>query len=418
MQQCNKQRSSRPCSAWQAASHPATTHHPPGATDMPAQALLLPLLLAAGSGTPSAAVPPPKMVPIKSGSFLMGWPGKTPLPPSIGGLATRGASAGDADESPAHTVQLSAFALSATEVTNAQYELYDPAHRALRGRAGGFSRLDDEAVVFVSHENATRYAAWLAKTTGKPYRLPTEAEWEYAARGDGPTTNGSYFWTGDALPAAMASVQHIGITKASEGGLPSKLSAVSLAVGRFQPNSYGLHDTLGNVEEWCADWHGAYSSASATDPTGPTTGIFRVTRGGSHTTEPYYLRTANRHGALPAERNWYIGFRVALGGRRRRQSAGADSEDGAPPPVRAPGYSPPAKNVSWPRWSPQPMAPVLRRYVIWPGDGNALPFKDHNHEPTIAACPNGDFVAVSDRYCWLCSTLLCVRTRGLCSPSK
>ena len=266
------------------------------------------LALVAGAGAAA-----PKMVPIKGGSFLMGYsklpiPGSLLVPPKIAPNLGRkdGFPRGDADESPAHVVTVGGFSLGATEVTNAEYELYDPAHRALRGKAG-FSKQDNEAVVFVSHENATRYTQWLAKREGKPYRLPTEAEWEFAARGGG-STNGSYFWTGDVLPAEMMKAQNIGTTgKGTDGGLPTPSSAVPLTVGRFAANSFGLHDTLGNVEEWVSDWHGPYSAASAVNPTGPSDGIFRVTRGGSHTTEPYYVRTANRHGALPAERSWYIG---------------------------------------------------------------------------------------------------------------
>ena len=198
------------------------------------------------------------------------------------------------------------------------------------------------------------------------------------------------------MPISMTKAMNVGTTKASSGGLPTSALAVSLAVGRFPPNSFGLHDVLGNVEEWCADWHGPYSVAAATDPTGPTDGIFKVTRGGSHSTEPYYLRTANRHGALPAERSWYIGFRVAMGGSLKHHgtvtSKAGDLKTEMPPAV-APGYTPPPKGASWPDWSEEPMAPVLRRYVKWPGDGSALPFSDHNHEPTITSCPNGDFVA-------------------------
>ena len=214
--------------------------------------------LAHGRG-PSA--PLPKMVSLPAGAFVMGY-SRTPLPASLlSGPATKGSTPpksifpnGDADESPAHAVSISAFSIGATEITNAQYEEYDPAHHTLRGRAG-FSTADDEAVVFVSHENATRYAAWLAKKTGRPYRLPSEAEWEYAARGSDPATNSSYFWTGDSLPATMMKEQNVGTTKASTGDLPSA-RGVPLTVARYAPNSYGLHDTLGNVEEWCADWHG------------------------------------------------------------------------------------------------------------------------------------------------------------------
>ena len=250
------------------------------------RAMLVPLAFSIAvainaSGSPPsdhAGVEPPlpKTARIPAGSFVMGY-SKKPLPASLlqEGSDLSTFTDGDADESPSRTVTLDSFELGVTEVTNSEYEQFDPSHRSLRGR-GGFSKLDNEAVVFVSYENATRYAAWLAQKTGKPYRLPTEAEWEYAARGSDPSTNSSYFWTGNSLPSAMAKAMNVGPGGLSAGGLPSAATAVSLAVGRFAPNSFGLHDVLGNVEEWCADWHGPYTASPTKNPTGSTTGTFRV----------------------------------------------------------------------------------------------------------------------------------------------
>jgi len=122
-----------------------------------------------------------KMVRIGSGSFLMG------------------SEDGPWDERPVREVTISTpFYLGATEVTNAQYERFDPGHRELRGKLG-YSRDDDEAVVFVSWENATAFCAWLSQKEGRPYRLPTEAQWEYACRA-GTTTPYS---TGNKLPEAF-----------------------------------------------------------------------------------------------------------------------------------------------------------------------------------------------------------------------
>ena len=120
-----------------------------------------------------------RLVRIEPGQFTMGSP-----------------SGGDFDERPVHPVRITRpFFMGATEVTNAQYEQFDPEHRKLRGRLG-FSTKDDEAVIFVSWHDAERFCHWLADKEGKPYRLPTEAEWEYAARA-GTTTAYS---TGDTLP--------------------------------------------------------------------------------------------------------------------------------------------------------------------------------------------------------------------------
>lgn len=103
------------------------------------------------------------------------------------GRFSMGGTDGEFDERPVHTVTIiRPFSLAATEVTNAQYEQFDPAHRALRGKRG-ISREDDEAVVFVSWHDAVRFCQWLSEKEGRPYRLPTEAEWEFACRA-GTTT--------------------------------------------------------------------------------------------------------------------------------------------------------------------------------------------------------------------------------------
>jgi len=220
-----------------------------------------------------------KMVRIAGGDFLMGQ-----------------AEGGDFDEKPAHNVRITkAFEMSETEVTNAQYELFDPSHKLLRGRHG-LSIADDEAVVFVSWYDASAFCRWLSDKEGRPYRLPTEAEWEYACRA-GSTTN---YYTGDELPEIYHKNQ-------KQCRYPY---ATELHVGRTPANAWGLFDMHGNVEEWCYDWYGPYPGGEKTDPVGYEDGDFRVTRGGSHSTLIYYLRSANRLGALPEDKNWLIGFRV------------------------------------------------------------------------------------------------------------
>jgi len=120
-----------------------------------------------------------KLVRIEPGSFQMGT-----------------AEGGDFDERPVHKVTISRpFFLGATEVTNAQYEQFDPAHAKLRGKLG-YSKDDGEAVVFVSWLDGSRFCQWLSRKEGRHYRLPTEAEWEYACRAG---TTGDH-WTGDKLP--------------------------------------------------------------------------------------------------------------------------------------------------------------------------------------------------------------------------
>ena len=142
------------------------------------------------------------------------------------------------------------------------------------------------------------YCKWLSAKTGRYYRLPTEAEWEYACRA-GTTTAYSF---GDD-PADLDAY----------GWYYGNSDDAYHLVGTKQPNPWGLYDTHGNVEEWCLDWYGPYPVGDRVNPVGPAEGEFRVTRGGSHSTEAYYLRSANRQGALPGERSWYIGFRVVMG---------------------------------------------------------------------------------------------------------
>ena len=299
-----------------------------------------------------------KMIPVGPGEFDMGQ-----------------REGGDRDERPAHRVTITAAShISATEVTNAQYEQFDPSHRELRGR-NGLSAEDDEAVIFVSWHDAVGFCAWLSEREGKPYRLPTEAEWEYACRAGTDTP----YSTGESLPEAFHRNQT----------LVWQPKPVSLRVGRTPPNPWGLFDMHGNVEEWCYDWYGPYEAAPQRDPVGRESGDFRVTRGGSHSTQLEFLRSANRSGALPEDKSWMIGFRVVMGELPRT----------APLPVL-----PPAR---WARgvrqvacdWSgaPDPAKPYFRgpmRYVRIPPGSNGPLFSKHNHCPALVNCPNGDLLAI------------------------
>ena len=225
-----------------------------------------------------------KLVPIQPGAFLMG------------------SADGDWDERPLHEATIRRlFFMGVTEVTNVQYEQFDPQHKQLRGKLG-FSKEDDEAVVFVSWEQAVAFCKWLSEKEGKPYRLPTEAEWEYACRA-GTTTR---YHTGETLPDPF----HKNVVMSWFPGKHSDNDVVPLHVAKTPPNPWGLHDMHGNVEEWCLDWYGPYAADAQTDPVGRAAGHFRVTRGGSHSTTLEFLRAANRSGTLPEDKSWLIGFRV------------------------------------------------------------------------------------------------------------
>ena len=305
-----------------------------------------------------------KLVRIEPGSFMMG------------------AEDGEWDERPAREVTISQpFFMSTTEVTNAQYEQFDPQHKQLRGKLG-FSKADDEAVVFVSWNDATAFCRWLSEKEGKAYRLPTEAEWEYACRA-GTTTP---YHTGDTLPEPY----HKNVRMSWFPGRKSGTDIAPLHVGKTPANPWGLYDMHGNVEEWCLDWYGPYVDDPQTDPTGRAEGDFRVTRGGSHSTTLEFLRSANRGGTLPDDKSWLIGFRVVQ----------AEMPSTEPPPAIEPPLN--ARDVKQQvpddlAEGPDPTKPYFegpRQYVKQPSAEDCPVFDRHNHCPALVNCSNGDLLAI------------------------
>ncbi len=300
---------------------------------------------------------------------------------------------GDWDEHPVHRVTLSTpFYIGVFQVTNAQYEAFQPAHSELRGKLG-FSREDDEAVVFVDWHDATHFCEWLSAQENLPYRLPTEAEWEYACRA-GTTT---HFHTGDTLPPEFH--KNVGESWYPDAGRSRGAEEImSLHVGCTTPNAWGVYDMHGNVEEWCQDWYGQYEPHPQVDPGGREAGLYRVTRGGSHSTLLCYLRSANRMGAVPEDKHWYIGFRVvcgvmpdtspipaskvALWGRNVKQvsETAADARLDVSILLGAPTEGTP--------YFAEPLT-----YIKIPEGSNGPLFSAHNHVPAIVECPNGDMFA-------------------------
>ncbi|MEP7361627.1 MAG: SUMF1/EgtB/PvdO family nonheme iron enzyme [Acidobacteriota bacterium] len=318
---------------------------------------------------------------VAPGSFAMGVEDKA-LPKELPPIPHL--QYGDFDERPLHTVRISKpFFIAAFEVTNAQYEQFDPAHRSLRGKLG-FSKADDEAVVFVNWNDAVRFCRWLSEKEKRPYRLPTEAEWEYSARAGSNTP----FFTGATLPDSM--LKHAVRSWYPDPGRSKNDEVVPLFVGKTPPNPWGLYDMHGNVEEWVHDWYGPYIHTPQVDPVGRVSGDFRVTRGGSHSTEPYYLRSANRMGMLPDDSQWLTGFRVVLGEMPATKPLPAMPPERYQLNVR---QQPPANLGK----GPDPSKPYFkgpRMFVkIAPGSHGPL-FFDHNHDTALAACPNGDLLAV------------------------
>lgn len=197
-----------------------------------------------------------------------------------------------------HEVCVEGFWMGKYEVTNGQYRKFKPAHDS--GQYDGRSlNADDQPVVRVGWHDATAYAEWLSRQTGRHYRLPAEAQWEYAARAG---TNTAYWWGND-----------IGRNRANCAGCGSQWDGrQSAPVGSFDPNLWGLHDTVGNVWEWtCSvfskDYGGSEERCAGQDDAGGK----RVVRGGSWLYGPGDLRSAGRSWFSADARTTYLGFRLA-----------------------------------------------------------------------------------------------------------
>jgi formylglycine-generating enzyme required for sulfatase activity len=179
----------------------------------------------------------------------------------------------------------------------------------------GFPQTDDHPVLNVSWNDAVAFCKWLSGKEGKTYRLPTEAEWEYACRA-GTTTR---YYNGDD-PEELAQVANI--ADATEHSL-FRMDDWSIhgndgytftsPVGQFRPNAFGLFDMHGNASQWCSDWyaHNYYESCPLDDPPGPPAGNERVYRGGDWEAGPDESRSAKRGAAPPQVRSYDTGFRVA-----------------------------------------------------------------------------------------------------------
>jgi formylglycine-generating enzyme required for sulfatase activity len=206
---------------------------------------------------------------------------------------------GGAGERPVHLVYLDAFYIDVNEVTNAQYKKFMLAtgHPAPLYWADPKFNAPDQPVVGVSWEDAQAYCKWAGK------RLPTEAEWEKAARGG--LLGNRYPW-GNDISGDNANYEGTGGKDIWDRPAP---------VGSFAPNGYGLYDMVGNAWEWCADWYdsGYYAKSPKQNPKGPDSGGWRVLRGGSWTFNTSYLRCAYRSGdyAGPSTTHDFVGFRCS-----------------------------------------------------------------------------------------------------------
>ena len=217
------------------------------------------------------------MVAVEGGEFLMG-------------AGPDDAEAAN-DERPQHYVKVDGFQISRYEVTQAQWAA------VMGSNPSRFSGCDDCPVERVSWNDTQEFIRKLNLQTGKSYRLPTEAEWEYAARGGNKSKGYKYAGGND-----LGSVAWYGDNSESK----------THPVGQKQANELGIYDMTGNVWEWCEDWYGDSSSSAQTNPKGPQSGSYRVLRGGSWGSSAEYCRVSGRSSYFPDSRINSGGFRLVL----------------------------------------------------------------------------------------------------------
>jgi formylglycine-generating enzyme required for sulfatase activity len=249
-----------------------------------------------------------------------------------GGSFTMGNSSGDADETP-HTVSVGSFSMMKHEVTVAQFKQFidDTGYQTdADKRTGGYGsyiwdgsswvkkdgvnwkcgvsgslRPQSEynhPVIHVSWNDAMAYAQWLSRKTGKTWRLPTEAEWEFAARGGTSTS-----LSNPTTYAGSNSIDEVAWYSSNSG-------SKTQPVGQKKPNGFGLYDMSGNVWEWCADWYSSdyYKSSPSSNPLGPSSGSNRVLRGGGWSGNAGLCRVSYRYYYDPEIRSDNYGFRLVL----------------------------------------------------------------------------------------------------------
>lgn len=280
------------------------------------------------------------MKAVKGGTFVMGAQSADSNLPNYDPNA-------ESDEGPTHNVTLSDYYMGEFEVTQGLWEYVMGAHDAThfpadaekvylypafslggnlvetdgsymyRGSAPTYSygKGDNYPVYYVSYNDIVDENGFLDRLnalTGRNYRLPTEAEWEYAARGG--QENQYTRETADAIGAPSDAIQYVYSGSNSIGDVAwySDNTASTRQVGTKSPNELGIYDMSGNVWEWCYDWYGSYSSTQQTNPMGPSSGLYRVNRGGSWLYDASFCPVSFRSEYAPADRDGDLGFRLVL----------------------------------------------------------------------------------------------------------
>lgn len=224
-----------------------------------------------------------------------------------GGTFQMGSTDGYSGEQPVHNVTLSSFSIGQTEVTQQLWYAVMGQKPTSDGSqwSSTYGLGDQYPAYYVSWNDCQEFLTKLNQLTGQQFRLPTEAEWEFAARGGnsskgytyaGSNTIGDVAWYRDNIPSQSSGTAGYGTQK----------------VATKQANELGLYDMSGNVWEWCQDWYGSYSSSAQTNPTGPDTGSNRMIRGGGWVNYAADCRVVSRGYNTPTFRSSFNGFRLAL----------------------------------------------------------------------------------------------------------
>lgn len=211
-----------------------------------------------------------------------------------GGTFQMGDSSGALDQRAIHNVTLSNFYISRYEVTVTQYREFCQSHFATCYPQQPLIGKDDFPMVNVSWSDAEEFCTWLTQKTGKKHRLPTESEWEFVARGG--SKSGSYLYSGSNV------LDSVGWNINNSGNM---LHGVGLRL----PNELGVYDLSGNVREWCSDWYGEYITNIQINPQGPSSGVYKVQRGGYFNDYESSCRVSARYRDAPNSKQFNVGFR-------------------------------------------------------------------------------------------------------------